>query len=38
MKIKEFYDDLSIENKARAEGALSVVIIYVVFNVIAYFL
>ena len=37
-KLKEMYDSLSIENKARAEGALAVVVIYIVFNVIAYFL
>ena len=35
-KIKELYNNLSIENKARAEGALAVVIIYIVFNVISY--
>lgn len=37
-KLKEPYNKLSTENKARAEGALAVVIIYIVFNVIAYFL
>lgn len=28
-KIKDFYDALGTENKARAEGALAVVIFYV---------
>jgi len=37
-KLKDYYDTLSFENKARAEGALAVVIAYIVFNVIAYFL
>ena len=37
-KLKDYYDSLSIENKARAEGALAVVIVYIVFNVISYFL
>jgi len=37
-KLKDFYNNLSIENKARAEGALAVVIAYIVFGVIAYFL
>ena len=37
-KLKDMYDSLSIENKARAEGALAVVIVYIVFNVISYFL
>ena len=37
-KIKEIYNNLSTENKARAEGALAVVVAYILFNVIAYFL
>ncbi len=37
-KIKEMYGNLSIENKARVEGALAVVIVYIAYNVIAYFL
>lgn len=37
-KIIEFYDNLSIENKARAEGALAVLIVYIAVKVIAYFL
>jgi len=37
-KLTDFYNNLSIENKARAEGALAVVIVYISYNVIAYFL
>ena len=37
-KLKDMYDSLSIENKARAEGVLATVIFLVLFNVIAYFL
>ena len=36
-KIKELYNNLSLENKARAEGALAVVIIYIVGSIIASF-
>ena len=36
-KIKEMYDNLSTENKARAEGALAVVIVYIVGSIIASF-
>ena len=36
-KLKELYENLSIENKARAEGALAVVIVYIAVKVIAYF-
>ena len=37
-KLKDMYDSLSIENKARAEGALAVVIVYIAYNVISSFL
>ena len=37
-KIREFYNNLSLENKARAEGAVAVVIVYIAYNIIAYFL
>ena len=36
-KITEFYNNLSTESKARAEGALAVVVLYIAFNVIASF-
>lgn len=36
-KIKELYNNLSTENKARAEGALAVIVLYIAFNVIASF-
>ena len=33
-KLAEMYNNLSIENKARAEGALAVVIFYVVAEIL----
>jgi len=37
-KLKDFYNNLSIENKARTEGALAVVIVYIAIKLVAYFL
>jgi len=37
-KIKDFYNDLSGENKARLVSAAAVVVVYIIFKTIGYFL
>jgi len=37
-KLKELYNNLSIENKGRLQGFGGGIVFYIAFNVIAYFL